>query len=71
MKKRNAKLQINRETLHHLAGSRLRGAAGGMDTTNNCEEASWCACASETFCGGASRWEHTCGTLCASSMAHC
>ena len=67
--KKNNKLKLHRETLRNL--SALRVAVGGMDTTNACEEASWCACASETFCSGPTRWDHTCGTLCGSSMAHC
>lgn len=72
MKKRNSKLQLNRETLRNLSAPGLRriAGAGGMDTTNACEEASWCACPTETGCGGET-WDRTCGGLCASTMAHC
>jgi hypothetical protein len=66
MKKRNGKLQLNRETVRHLSelGLRRAAAGGGMDTTNACEEASWCACASVTFCYEETRWDHTCGGVC-------
>lgn len=72
MKKRTGRLRLHRETLHLLAtpGPQLRHAVGGTGSTNYCEEASGCACASEApectlpdtaVLGGCS---HTDGTVC-------
>lgn len=67
MKKRK-KLQIHRETLHQLVPPSLRQAAGG-ETTALCFEGSHCACESQGCIRDS--WQHTCGGLCASTMAHC
>jgi hypothetical protein len=67
MKKQTKHLRLHRETLGALErGQTLRaaGATAGMCTTAYCEEASWCACASETFCNEPTRWDHTCGGVC-------
>ena len=72
MKKRMNRLQLHRETLRTLSAPGLRrigGGTGGMDTTNACEEASWCACPTATGCIGPT-WEHTCGGLCDSCDTH-
>lgn len=53
MKKRVRKLSLNRETLRHLQNEKfLKAVGGGAGTTENCDEASWCACETETGCPG-------------------
>jgi hypothetical protein len=62
MKKQGAKkLTLHFETLRVLGRSDLRKAAGGgtgEQTTQACDEASWCACASEGCV--LDSWQHTC-----------
>jgi hypothetical protein len=55
MKKRVKKLSLYRETLRHLQEESFGKQVVGGDTTQNCEEASHCACDPtypETACFG-------------------